>query len=170
MKIIKTLFFILISLKLNAQDVVSSQSETISFSKPKWDVHLAIGGVQHKDFMIGLQGSLNGRFKNHLYASVSYMGASEFLISIPELFPSSKPADELKNLSIVTGAHYSEKYFYGALGVGLGKSKGNYWDVPTKTQKGFQTYGLEIKVQTSVVFWKYIGLGLTCNYNRLVVS
>ncbi len=164
MNIIKTFFFILIALKLNAQDVVSSQFEPINFSKPKWDVHLAVGKAEHRNPMIGLQGSVNGRFNHHIYASVSYMGATEVSVFFTGLL-SPLVNDDISNFSVVTGGHYSSKWFYGALGVGIGSAKGNYWEYSKRSKYTFQTYGFEIKAQTSLVIWKYIGFGLSYQYN-----
>ncbi len=163
MKIIKTLFFILISLKLDAQSEIP-QYEPINFSKPKWDITTASGFAKRTKPLIGLQSSLSGRFNHHLYASMSYMSTLDVSVLFAVLFPKIG-YEEVNNFSIVTGVHYSEKYFFGALGIGLGRSKIKDLDFFTGNESTVQTYGLEIKAQTSVIIWKYIGLGLIYNYN-----
>lgn len=164
MKTIKLLFFVLICLKLNAQNEEPMPNDFNNFSKPKWDIHLAVGKAEHRNSMIGLQGSINGRFNHHIYASVSYMGATEVSVFFTGLL-SPLVNDDISNFSVVTGGHYSSKWFYGALGVGLGSAKGNYWEYSKRSRYTFQTYGFEIKAQTSLVIWKYIGFGLSYQYN-----
>ena len=134
------------------------------FSKPKWDITTASGFAQRRKPLIGLQSSISGRFNHHFYASLSYIRTLDVSTIFAILFPKIG-YEEMNNFSIVTGVHYSEKYFFGALGIGLGRSKIKDLDFFTGNESTVKTYGFEIKVQTSLVIWKYIGLGLTYNYN-----
>jgi hypothetical protein len=168
MKSIQTLIFILMAFKMVAQDAPNKRLPLVVSLKPRWDIHLGMGFAGQFENQLGVQVGLNGRFKKHLFASLTYMGSTEvnslFPIEIISATP-LKPDDNINNFSLVTGVCHSTKFFYGALGLGLGSTQGHNWNYATKTQNRFHTLGLEIKAQTTFVFWKYMGFGLSYNYN-----
>ena len=160
MKIIRTLFFILIALKLEAQSERPKYESRPWYVKPHWDLKLAFGFTDHKIYQAGVLAGVNVRFRNHLYASMDYMVSGKF---VDNLFLDDE--DIIKDLSLVTGVHYTNRKFYTALGIGLSRIKKDYFDSFTLTHNLTSTYGIELKTEAAITINRYIGLGFSYHYN-----
>jgi hypothetical protein len=165
MKTLRVLFFILMAFKMNSQN--DSSNLDSKFKKPKWDIGYNIGGGKQFVSQIGFQAIANVRFKKHIYASVGYLAIGELTLVIPEINPNGASGDQIRNLSLLVGTHYSTKNLYCAIGGGWGSTKGEYWErIDAKNiKKSFNSNGFEIKAQTNLIFWRYGSFGLNYNYN-----
>jgi hypothetical protein len=172
MKPLKTLLFILFALKVSGQNEKTIiPNGLFESSNVKWDTHFALGGCTYKNngssisnsAMFASQLSLSCRFKNNLYTSLSYVSAKE--LNILAIFGIMTLPDKIKKISIIGGVHYTGDFYYFALGGGLSKQNGQYWDFTANNQKKIQNVGFEIKAQSSIVATKFMAIGLSYNYN-----
>ena len=163
MKIIKMIFFILIALKLEAQSETPKFEQRHWYVKPYWDLHLGIVITNHETYKAGVLVGMNARFRNHLYTSLNYMLAGDLLFPESSIFGSE--SNIIQNLSLVTGVHHTNKYFYGAIGFGISRLKGNYWDSKLVAYNSFKVLGLEFKAETSLIINRYSSFGFSYNYN-----
>ena len=123
MKILKTLFFILIVLKLEAQTETQKFEQRPWYVKPQWNIKLAFGFTHHKLNQAGVLAGINVRFRNHLYVSMDYLVSGKIVNNL--IFDDE---DIIRDLSLVSGVHYTNRKFYTALGLGLSKLKKDYFD------------------------------------------
>jgi hypothetical protein len=164
MKPFKTLLFILWTLKLSGQSEETFISQGIFKSlNIKGDFHLALGGAVFNgngSKMFGSEFGISARFKNHIYTNLSVMGAKEITLDLFGLMP---VPDKIERISVVAGGHFSGDFFYLALGCGIGRQNGQFWNFKTSDKKTIQNLGLDIKVQASLFLTDFIAIGI--NYN-----
>ena len=73
--------------------------------------------------------------------------------------------DIIRDLSLVSGVHYTNRKFYTALGLGLSKLKKDYFDSISITRNLTSAFGIELKTESAVSISQYFGLGFSYNYN-----
>ena len=169
MKIIKTLFFILMALNLNAQSETPKYEPRPWYVQPQADFQLALGVTNHETYnydetyTAGVLIGAGFRFRNHFYTSINYLLAGNIILPHKPIFSSEN--EVIQNLSLVTGVHHTNKYFYAAIGGGVSRLTGNYWDNKSVSYHSFKKFGLEFKTEMAFTFNKYTSYGFSYNYN-----
>lgn len=163
MKIIRMLFFILIALKLDAQSETPQYKPRPWYVKPHADFQLALGTTNNETYKGGFLAGVGFRFRNQFYTSLNYLIAGDILFSDSNIFGSERQV--IRNLSLVTGIHYTNKYFYTAIGGGVSRLTGNYWDNKSVSYHSFKKFGLEVKTEMACTFNRYTSYGFSYNYN-----